>query len=98
MTYSHLDINGRRDRVFGYVIRDLHYDRFLGKGWAKANHFVYNAGKCEECKRSRCYPLPFIRKTLGELAKTGRYMKLGVHAAFYHMPIAEGEECKGSFE
>ncbi|CCE34913.1 uncharacterized protein CPUR_08852 [Claviceps purpurea 20.1] len=45
MTYLNLDINGRRERVFGYVIKDLHYDLILGKGWAEANHVVYKAGK-----------------------------------------------------
>ncbi|CCE31947.1 uncharacterized protein CPUR_05804 [Claviceps purpurea 20.1] len=45
ITYFNLDINGRRERIFGYVIKDLHYDLILGKGWAEANHVVYKAGK-----------------------------------------------------
>ncbi|CCE29272.1 uncharacterized protein CPUR_02965 [Claviceps purpurea 20.1] len=45
ITYLNLDINGRRERIFGYVIKDLDYDLILGKGWAEANHVVYKAGK-----------------------------------------------------
>ncbi|CCE31587.1 uncharacterized protein CPUR_05440 [Claviceps purpurea 20.1] len=45
VTYLNLDINGRRERVFGYVIKGLHHDLILGKGWAETNHVVYKAGK-----------------------------------------------------
>ncbi|CCE31540.1 uncharacterized protein CPUR_05394 [Claviceps purpurea 20.1] len=45
ITYLDLDINGRRERIFGYVIKDLHYDLILGIGWAEGNHVVYKAGK-----------------------------------------------------
>lgn len=45
ITYVTLDINGRRERIWGYVIKDLHYDLILGKGWAERNNVVYKAGK-----------------------------------------------------
>ena len=40
-----LDINGRRERLWGYIIKNLHYDVILGKGWAENNNVVYKAGK-----------------------------------------------------
>ena len=45
ITYVTLDINGRRERLWGYVIKNLHYDLILGKGWAESNNVVYKAGK-----------------------------------------------------
>ena len=43
ITYVTLDIHGRRKRLWGYVIKDLHYDLMLGKGWAERNNVVYEA-------------------------------------------------------
>ena len=45
VTYVTLDINGRRQRLWGYIINDLHYDLILGKGWAEANDVVYEAAQ-----------------------------------------------------
>lgn len=44
MTYVTLDINGRAERVFGYIVADLHYNIILGKGWAERNNVTYKAG------------------------------------------------------
>ena len=38
MTYVTLDINGRAERVFGYVVDNLQYNIILGKGWAERNN------------------------------------------------------------
>lgn len=45
MTYATIDIDGRRERIFGYVIPGLHYDLILGKGWGECNNVIYKAGK-----------------------------------------------------
>ncbi|KAI0990963.1 hypothetical protein K3495_g17224, partial [Podosphaera aphanis] len=44
-TYVTLDINGRKERLWGYLIRDLQYDLILGKGWAERNEVVYEASQ-----------------------------------------------------
>lgn len=43
LTYATVDVNGRVERVYGYIIPHLHYDLILGKGWAERNHAVYKA-------------------------------------------------------
>ncbi|KAI0992396.1 hypothetical protein K3495_g15789 [Podosphaera aphanis] len=43
ITYATLDINGRRERLWDYIIEGLHYDLILGKGWAERNHVIYDA-------------------------------------------------------
>ena len=45
ITYCTLDINGRRERIWGYIIRHLHYELILGKAWAEDNDVVYKARK-----------------------------------------------------
>ncbi|KAI1006047.1 hypothetical protein K3495_g2170 [Podosphaera aphanis] len=45
VTYVTLDIQGRRERLWGYLIRDLQYDLIPGKGWAERNKVIYEAGK-----------------------------------------------------
>ena len=45
MTYATIDINGRQERVYGYVIPGLHYDIILGKGWCERNDVHYKAKK-----------------------------------------------------
>ena len=45
MTYAVMDI-GRGDyteRLYGYIIPNLHYDVILGKGWAERNRVIYDA-------------------------------------------------------
>ncbi|CCE29517.1 uncharacterized protein CPUR_03364 [Claviceps purpurea 20.1] len=74
MTYLNLNINGRRQRVFGYVIRYLHYDLILGKGWAEANHVVYKAGK--RLLRIDKWPYAHHRRLLDKLAESKRPMTL----------------------
>ncbi|KAI1003065.1 hypothetical protein K3495_g5141, partial [Podosphaera aphanis] len=44
ITFVTLDISGRKERLWGYVIHGLHYDLILGKGWAERNNAVYQAG------------------------------------------------------
>lgn len=43
ITFATLDINGRKERLWGYVIPSLHYDLMLGKGWAERNKVIYKA-------------------------------------------------------
>lgn len=45
ITYATLDINGRKERLWGYVIPGLHYGLILGKGWAERNNAIYKAGE-----------------------------------------------------
>lgn len=43
MTYATIDIDGRQERVFGYIIKDLAYPIILGKPWGERNDVVYRA-------------------------------------------------------
>ncbi|KAI1000299.1 hypothetical protein K3495_g7894 [Podosphaera aphanis] len=45
ITCAEFDIDGRREKVFGYIIRDLAYDIILGKPWMEHNDVVYLAKK-----------------------------------------------------
>ncbi|KAI0993816.1 hypothetical protein K3495_g14368, partial [Podosphaera aphanis] len=45
MTWATLDIDGRAERVFGYIVANLQYNIILGKGWAERNNVTYEAGK-----------------------------------------------------
>ncbi|KAL5594252.1 uncharacterized protein BROUX77_006207 [Berkeleyomyces rouxiae] len=38
-----IDIDGRKERVYGYVIPNLAYDMILGKPWMEKNDVVYSA-------------------------------------------------------
>ncbi|KAI0993579.1 hypothetical protein K3495_g14605, partial [Podosphaera aphanis] len=42
-----LDIDGRREKIYGYIILDLAYDMILGKPWMEQNDVVYVARKRE---------------------------------------------------
>ncbi|KAI1001137.1 hypothetical protein K3495_g7060 [Podosphaera aphanis] len=41
MTWATLDIDGRAERVFGYIVANLQYNIVLGKGWAERNNVTY---------------------------------------------------------
>lgn len=43
ITYATLDINGYKERLWGYIIPGLTYDLILGKGWAERNNAIYKA-------------------------------------------------------
>ncbi|KAI0996566.1 hypothetical protein K3495_g11617 [Podosphaera aphanis] len=43
LTYVDTDIDGRREKIYGYVIEDLSYDMILGDPWMRANAVVYDA-------------------------------------------------------
>lgn len=45
ITYADIDINGRCQRIFGYIIKDLSYDLILGKPWMEKNGVVYRSAK-----------------------------------------------------
>ncbi|KAM4063961.1 reverse transcriptase (RNA-dependent DNA polymerase) [Hirsutella rhossiliensis] len=45
MAFITMDIDGRAERLYGYVIPGLEFDLILGKGWAERNDVVYKAGK-----------------------------------------------------
>ncbi|KAI0998037.1 hypothetical protein K3495_g10153 [Podosphaera aphanis] len=47
MTFIELDIDGRREKPYGYIILDLAYDMILGKPWMEQNDLVYVARKRE---------------------------------------------------
>lgn len=44
ITYVDLDIDGHKERVFGYVIEKLAYSMILGDPWLRHNDAVYKAG------------------------------------------------------
>lgn len=41
--YVILDIKGRRECLWGYVIKNLHCDLIVGKAWAERNTIIYDA-------------------------------------------------------
>ncbi|KAI1003413.1 hypothetical protein K3495_g4792 [Podosphaera aphanis] len=43
LTCVETDIDGRLEKIWGYVIEDLEYDMILGDPWMRANAAVYNA-------------------------------------------------------
>ena len=43
LTYVDMDIDGRNERGWGYVIQDLTYDIILGDPWMRSNGVIYNA-------------------------------------------------------
>lgn len=45
MTYATIDIDGRIERVYGYIVRDLSFPIILGKAWAERNSVRYIAAK-----------------------------------------------------
>lgn len=45
LTVADVDIDGRKQQVWGYVIKDLAYDLILGKPWMEHNDIVYMAQK-----------------------------------------------------
>ncbi|KAI1001019.1 hypothetical protein K3495_g7177 [Podosphaera aphanis] len=45
MTWATLEIDGRAERVFGYIVPNLQYNIILGKGWAERNNVTYEAVK-----------------------------------------------------
>jgi hypothetical protein len=45
ITKVEIDIDGRKETIYGYVIKDLAYDAILGKPWMEKNDVVYLAKK-----------------------------------------------------
>ena len=45
ITYADFDIDGRKERIWGYVIRSLAYPVILGKPWMERNDVIYLARK-----------------------------------------------------
>ena len=41
ITHASIDIGGRQEKIYGYVIRDLSYDIILGKPWMEHNDVIY---------------------------------------------------------
>lgn len=41
ITYADFDFDGRQERIYGCVIKDLAYDVILGKPWMEDNDVVY---------------------------------------------------------
>ena len=41
ITFADFDIDGRQERIYGYVISGLSYDVILGKPWMEHNDVVY---------------------------------------------------------
>ncbi|KAI0996107.1 hypothetical protein K3495_g12074 [Podosphaera aphanis] len=41
ITYADFDIDGRREKIFGYIIKNLAYDVILGKPWMEHNDVIY---------------------------------------------------------
>lgn len=37
ITYADFDFDGRQERIYGYIIKDLAYDIILGKPWMEHN-------------------------------------------------------------
>ena len=44
ITYVDLDVDGHKERIFGYVIEKLAYPMILGDPWLHHNKAVYQAG------------------------------------------------------
>lgn len=40
-TFATININGHKEKLWGYIIKDLHYDLILGKGWAEKNYVTH---------------------------------------------------------
>ncbi|KAI0994752.1 hypothetical protein K3495_g13431 [Podosphaera aphanis] len=45
ISFANFDIDGRREKVYGYVTQDLAYNIILGKPWMERNDVVYLAKK-----------------------------------------------------
>jgi hypothetical protein len=45
MTYATIDIDGRAERVYGYIVKGLSFPIILGKAWAERNSVRYIAAK-----------------------------------------------------
>jgi len=45
MTYATIDINGRAERVYRYIVKGLSFPIILGKAWAERNSVRYIAAK-----------------------------------------------------
>ena len=45
MTYATIDIDGRSERAYGYIVRGLSFPIILGKAWAERNSVRYIADK-----------------------------------------------------
>ncbi|KAI1003431.1 hypothetical protein K3495_g4780 [Podosphaera aphanis] len=43
--YANFDIDGRREKIFGYIFKDLAYDIIFGKPWIECNNVVYLSKK-----------------------------------------------------
>ncbi|KAI0997617.1 hypothetical protein K3495_g10570 [Podosphaera aphanis] len=47
ITFADFDIDGRKERVYGYIIQDLSYQLILGKPWIEQNDVIYHAKRRE---------------------------------------------------
>jgi hypothetical protein len=45
ITYANVDIDGYKERIFGYVIKKLAFFLILGDPWLKYNNVIYKARK-----------------------------------------------------
>jgi hypothetical protein len=45
ITYANVDIDGYKERIFGYVIKKLAFPLILGDPWLKHNNVIYKARK-----------------------------------------------------
>jgi hypothetical protein len=45
ITYANVDIDGYKERIFGYVIKKLTFPFILGNPWLKYNNVTYKAKK-----------------------------------------------------
>ena len=43
ITFIDMDIDGRTEKVWGYIIKNLAYDIILGDPWMRNNDVIYNA-------------------------------------------------------
>jgi hypothetical protein len=57
ITYANVDIDGYKERIFGYVIKKLAFSLILGDPWLKHNNVTYKARKKQFRIRSKKHKL-----------------------------------------
>jgi hypothetical protein len=57
ITYANVDIDGYKEKIFGYVIKKLAFFLILGDPWLKHNNVIYKARKKQFRIRSKKHEL-----------------------------------------
>jgi hypothetical protein len=62
ITYADVDIDGYKERIFGYVIKKLAFPLILGDPWLRYNNVIYKARKKQFRIKSKKHRL-IVRKS-----------------------------------